>query len=219
VNVSGEARSLRKSPRGSLRKTGWRIALAAAALGVAFPAAAQFSESFKFLEAVKKGDGQTVQDALNKPGTQIINTRDVTTGETALHLVTKRKDKTWMAFLLEHGANPDVHDRDGVTPIQIAANLGFIDGVELLLQYKASPTEANDAGETPLITATHRRDLSMVKLLLAGGGDPERPDSSGRSARDYARIDNQDQLLAAFDAAAKTRSSQGPRKSSYGPAL
>ncbi len=195
------------------------MVLAAAALSMAFPAAAQFSASFKFLEAVKKADGATVEEALNKPGTTIINTRDVTTGETALHLVTKRKDKTWMSFLLERGANPNLRDRDGVTPIQIATNLGFIDGVQLLLQYRASPSEANDAGETPLITATHRHDLSMVKLLLSGGADSARPDSSGRSARDYARVDGQDQILAAFDAAAKNQPARDASKPSYGPAL
>lgn len=200
-----------------LRGTAWGVVLGLVSLGFATPAAAQFSESFKFLEAVKKADGQTVEDALNKPGTQIVNTRDVTSGETALHIVTKRRDKTWMAYLLQHGANPNPRDRDGVTPIQIATNLGFTDGVELLLQYKANPSEANDTGETPLITATHRHDLPMVKLLLAGGADPMRPDSSGRSARDYAKLDGQDQLLVAFDAAAKNKTARDPARPTYGP--
>jgi ankyrin repeat protein len=215
VSVSGGAGFL----RGAFSRPMLQVLLAAAAMGLAAPAAAQFSDSFKFLEAVKKADGETVQNALNKPGTTIVNTRDVTSGETAMHLVTKRRDKTWMAFLLEHGANPNLSDRNGVAPIQIAVNLGFIDGVQLLLQYRANPSQANDAGETPLITATHRHDLAMVKLLLAGGGDPSRPDNSGRSARDYARLDGQEQLVAAFDAAAKNKSAVDPSKPSYGPSL
>jgi hypothetical protein len=193
--------------------------LAVAALGMASPAAAQFSDSFKFLEAVKKADGSAVQDALNKPGTTIINTRDVTSGESALHIVAKRRDKTWMSFLLERGANPNARDRDGVTPMQIASSLGFVDGVQLLLQYRANPSDANDAGETPLITATHHRDLVMVKLLLSGGADSSRPDNSGRSARDYAKLDGQDQIIAAFDGAAKTKPKVDPNKPSYGPSL
>jgi ankyrin repeat protein len=70
-----------------------------------------------------------------------------------------------------------------------------------------------------VITATHRRDLVMVKLLLAGGADPTRPDSSGRSARDYARLDGQDQILSAFDAAAKNKPALDPAKPSYGPSF
>ncbi|MES2302893.1 MAG: hypothetical protein V4521_12625 [Pseudomonadota bacterium] len=60
------------------------ILLAAA---VAMPAQAQFSDSYKFLEAVRKKEGEKVTEALNEPGTQIINTKDFTTGQTALHIV------------------------------------------------------------------------------------------------------------------------------------
>jgi hypothetical protein len=92
---------------------GLRVALIAAlALGVAMPgpAQAQFSKSYKFLESVKKKEGQEVTDALAEPGTTIINTRDVTTGETALHIVTARRDTTWISFLLGKGADPNIRD-------------------------------------------------------------------------------------------------------------
>jgi ankyrin repeat protein len=202
---------------------GWFLrgaALGAAALvflGAAMPAQAQFSASFKFLDAVRKADGATAEEALNKPGSTIINTRDSTTGETALHIVVKRRDKTWLAYLLQHGADPNVRDRAGVAPIQIAVGLGFAEGVELLLQYRADVSQANDAGETPLITATHRRDLQMVRLLLGGGADPSRPDNSGRTAMDYAKQDGQDQILATLTAAAKSKPQRDPTKPTYGP--
>jgi ankyrin repeat protein len=191
--------------------------VALVAVGVAPPVQAQFSPSFKFLEAVRKADGATAEELLNKPGSNIVNTRDVTNGQTALHIVTKRRDKTWVAYLLQHGADPNLRDRDGVTAIQIAAGLGFTEGVELLLQYKADATQPNDAGETPLITATHHRDLQMVKLLIAGGGDASRPDSSGRSALDYAKVDGQDQILAALKSSVNNKGRRDPSKPTYGP--
>ena len=57
-------------------------------LSAAAPAVAQFSESYKFLEAVRKKDGEKVTEALADPAQTVVNTRDVTSGETALHIVT-----------------------------------------------------------------------------------------------------------------------------------
>ena len=54
-------------------------------------------------------------------------------------------------------------------------------------------------GETPLISAVHRRDTAMMRVLLKGGADPDRADNSGRSARDYARLDKDSQLLGAIE--------------------
>jgi uncharacterized protein len=206
--VSGGGRFLRGAALG---------VAALAFLGAAIPAQAQFSASFKFLEAVRKSDGATAEEVLNKPGSTIVNTRDVSTGETALHIVVKRRDKTWMGYLLQHGADPNVRDRTGVAPIQIAVGLGFTDGVELLIQYGADVSQANDTGETPLITATHHHDLQMVRLLLGGGADASRPDNSGRTAMDYAKQDGQDQILAALSAAAKSKPQKDPAKPTYGP--
>ncbi len=65
-------------------------ALVVTGLAAPIPAAAQFSESYKFLDAVRKKDGDTINDMLSKPSTQIVNTVDITTGDTALHIVTAR---------------------------------------------------------------------------------------------------------------------------------
>jgi len=211
--VSGEGRTLR-----AVGKAALHMLAALSVLGLAVPAQAQFSAGYKFLEAVRKSDGNTVEEALNKPGSTIVNTRDSSTGETALHIVTKRRDRVWMSYMLSKGANVNARDRDGTTPLQIAANLGFAEGVELLIQYRADTAQANDAGETALITAVHRHDLAMSKLLLAGGADPERPDNSGRSAREYAKLESQEQILAAFDAAAK-KGKPAAAKPVYGPSF
>lgn len=155
----------------------------------ATPAQAQFSESYKFLEAVKKKDGTKVTEVLGKPGTTIINTRDSVTGQTALHIVTGMRDLTWMAFILAKGANPNAHDTRGVTPLELAVSQAFDEGVELLLAKGARVDEADTTGTTPLISAVLRRDNRLTKLLLAAGANPDRPDNSGRSARDYAKAD------------------------------
>lgn len=156
---------------------------------VATPAHAQRKrEGYEFLEAVREREGDKVTELLNQPGNVLINTRDLTTGETALHIVTQRRDPVWVRFLIGKGANPNAETRDGVTPLEIAAQLGFIEGMEILIDKGAQIDSTNGAGETPLIAAVHRRDTAMVRMLVSKGANPDRADNSGRTARDYATL-------------------------------
>ena len=165
-----------------------RIGLAAAMLTTAAaPAAAQFSDSYVFLNAVRERDGEKVNKALQGNRSSIINTRDYSTGETALTIAIKRHDLTWSSFLLGRGADPNIRDARGNAPLHFAAQLGFQQGAELLLGQRANVNIANNSGETPLIVAVQQRNAAMVRLLLANGADPKLPDRiAGKSARDYA---------------------------------
>ncbi len=192
------------------------ILLAAA---VSMPAQAQFSDSYKFLEAVRKKEGEKVTDALNEPGTQIINTKDFTTGHTALHIVVARRDLVWIQFLVAKGANVNARDNKGITPLVAACELGFIEGVDELIKSGARVEDANNTGETPLISAVHRRDLTLVRLLIKAGANPDRPDNSGRSARDYAALEGKNSsVLGEIERAAKDAKAAGPKKT-YGPSF
>ena len=185
---------------------------------VASPASAQFSQGFKFLEAVKKKDGAEVESAISEPGSTIINTRDITSGETALHIVTNRRDPTWLAYLLAKGANPNIRDKNGIAPLQIATNLGWEDGVSYLIAANARLDNSNDAGETALISAVHRGDVSIVRMLLKAGADPDRADNSGRSARDYAMLSGRSgPLMGAIEANAKEKGKGKGSGPVYGP--
>ncbi|HMO67325.1 MAG TPA: ankyrin repeat domain-containing protein [Novosphingobium sp.] len=187
---------------------------------VATPAQAQFSDSFKFLEAVKKKDGAKVNDMLNEPGSTIVNTRDITSGESALHIVTQRRDLTWMTFLIQRGANVNIRDARGVTPLVLASNLGFIEGVELLVERQARVDEANDTGETPLISAVHRRNIALVRILLKAGANPDRADNSGRSARDYAElIGRTSPIFTEIETVPRASRGQRAAQPTYGPTL
>jgi len=191
------------------------ISLAAlAAVSAASPALAQFSDSYKFLEAVRKKEGEKVTEALADPAQTVINTRDVTSGETALHIVTNRRDLTWMQFLIAKGANVNARDAKGVTPLVSAVNANFAEGAELLVGKGARLDESNNAGETPLITAVHNRNIAIMRLLLKAGANPDRADNSGRSAKDYARLGGGN-LLAEIEANAKPKAD--PNARSYGP--
>lgn len=191
--------------------------LLAGALVLAGPAQAQFSDGYRFLDAVRKRDGAKVEQALNEPGNALINSKDVSSGDTALHIVVTRRDLVWTRFLIDRGANVNTRNSRGATAMQLAANLGFIEGIQALLEAKADVDQPNDAGETPLITAIHRRDTAMMRLLLKAGADPDRPDNSGRSARDYAQLDGRSSpLLTEIETSAKPKGKRGSQPV-YGP--
>jgi ankyrin repeat protein len=194
------------------------IPLAAGVVLMAGPAQAQFSDGYKFLEAVRKRDGYKVEEALNEPGSTIVNARDVTSGDTALHIVVARRDLAWTRFLIQKGANVNTRNGRGSTPLQLAASLGFLEGVAELVAAKADVDQPNDSGETPLMTALHRRDIPMMRILLAAGADPDRADNSGRSARDYAKLEGRSNpLLAEIEKNAKPRGKSAGGQAVYGP--
>lgn len=202
--------------RGFWRMVGGGLAVAAM---FAAPAAAQYSDGYNFLKAVKERDGTEATRFLKEPGSTVVNSRDQSTEQSALHIVVARRDELWTKFLLDSGANPNIADRDKVTPLALAVGLSFAEGAELLLKRGARADTVNASGETPLIAAVHRRDLAMVRLLLKNGANADRPDNSGRSARDYARL-----MGASAGVLAEIERAESERKGkadpgSYGPSM
>jgi uncharacterized protein len=186
------------------------------ALATAVPAAAQQqSESYKFLSAIDKEDGKVVTDMIEAPGSTIINTKQVTTGKGALHILTSHAGSLYMQYLLQHKADPNIRDAKGNTPLILATMAGREDLVSLLLTYKANPNLANGQGQTPLILAVNNRDVDLTRLLLSKGGDPDQTDNlAGMSARDYAIRDARNPALVALfkDLPKKTRAAvAGPK--------
>ncbi|HSG35228.1 MAG TPA: ankyrin repeat domain-containing protein [Sphingomonadaceae bacterium] len=193
------------------------IAAAAGALVFAAPAQAQYSDQYQFLQAVKEKDGEKVVELLSAPGSTLVNSRDLTTGETGLHIAVKRRDLTWVRFLLQQKANPDIRDVNGVTPLVLAAQLGLTDAAEALIKAGARVDIANSTGETPLIAAVHKRDVAIMRVLLKAGADPDRTDNSGRTARDYALLDGPNSQLVAEIEQNQKPENEREGANSYGP--
>ena len=188
-----------------LRRTVIRLAslslvASLAALALAPSAEAQFRGGYAFLQAVDSRDGTKATDAL-KDDPAIVNTRNPDTGETALIIVTKRRDTVWLRFLLDKGGDPAIGDRQGMTPLMHSALLNTTDAAEELLGKKAPVDQANRRGETALILAVQAKNSAMVRLLVRRGANPDKADHiAGMSARDYAKRDDRSgQLLAMLD--------------------
>jgi uncharacterized protein len=163
---------------------------------VAAPAAAQFSDSYNFLKAVRERNGAEAQKLLGKGSPTIIDTQDGNTGERGVHIVVRERDMSWLGFLIQNGARIDLKDNQGNTPLMIAARIGNVDAARLLIARGANLNSTNSLGETPLIMAVQRRDPAMTRLLLTQGADPSRRDTtSGLSARDYAVRDGRSEAI------------------------
>lgn len=175
--------------------------LAASGAMLATPVQAQFRGGYAFLQAVDSRDGTKAMDSL-KDDPALVNTRHPQTGETALITVTKRRDITWINFMISKDADPAIADRQGVTPLMHAALLNFTEGAEALLDAKAPVDQTNRRGETALIMAVQGKNNAVVRLLVRRGANPDKADHiAGMSARDYAKRDDRSgQLLALLDA-------------------
>ena len=194
------------------------IAVAGTLLAVA-PAQAQYSPGFQFLEAVKKKDGTKVLDMLHQPGSTLVNSRDIVSGRSGLHIVVERRDLTWLKFLLQEGANPNIRDNKGLTPLVLATQTGFLEGAQALIAAGAKVDIPNETGETPLISAVHKHDVEMMRALLRAGADPDRNDSSGRSARDYAAAAGENSQLSNEIDRNALPAAEREGASGYGPSL
>jgi ankyrin repeat protein len=161
---------------------------------------------------VRKRDGAAAEASLAGSGSRLVNTKDITTGESALHIVTRGRDLLWLRFLLAKGARPDLPTKDGDTALILATQLGWIDGATELLSRGAKVDASNGRGETPLILAVHKRDVSLIRLFVANGANPRRTDRvAGYSALDYAKRDDRSgALVRLLETAQPVKAVAGP---------
>jgi len=76
-------------------------------------------------------------------------------------------------YFLTHGANPQLQDLNGDTPLHIAASSSQPLITNLLIQYGAFLEIKNNNGETPLRVAVKNNDVTNMNLLFKWGASLE----------------------------------------------
>lgn len=189
---------------------GWlKAGLALALVGLAVPAAGQLgsaSEGEAFLKALEEGDNNAAIPLLEQPGSRVANYKGYK-GETALHIVTRKRERDWVGYLLRKGADPNIGDRNGDTALMIASRIGMEEAVDWLVRMNAAVDATNRRGETALIIAVQQRQPRVVERLLQAGANPDKADhSAGYSARDYAKRDSRNpQILKLIETVKSTK--------------
>jgi len=116
-------------------------------------------------------------------------------GATAFLRASQSGDVELMKLLLEHGADPKIYTKLGVTPLAVAAGIGWVEGitsehspeqtveaVKLLLELGIDPNYQADTGRTALHGAAHKGATEVVRVLVAAGARMD--------IRDFGNTDN-----------------------------
>jgi ankyrin repeat protein len=116
-------------------------------------------------------------------------------GATAFLRASQSGDVAVMKLLLEHGADPHLYTKLGVTPLAVAAGIGWVEGVtsersteqtveavKMLLELGLDPNYQAETGRTALHGAAHKGATEVVRVLVAAGARMD--------IRDFGNTDN-----------------------------
>ena len=70
-----------------------------------------------------------------------------------------------MRLLLEHGADPDIRDREGCTPLYRAIEKGIAAAVVLLIEWGADVNTVEPSGRSAIDVAFQDRKIDIAILL------------------------------------------------------
>ncbi|KAF7875257.1 hypothetical protein EAF04_002429 [Stromatinia cepivora] len=91
-------------------------------------------------------------------------------------------DAESVRLLLTFGANPNDHDRDGITPLRAAVDKSFLAGATTLLKYGADPNLiAGIDMESPLAASVMANMVGFAHLFLIYNGDANHVTSNGNT--------------------------------------
>jgi len=115
-------------------------------------------------------------------------------GNTLIHLAAISPDSGPLEYLLSiKGTDPNIKNKEGETPLHMAAEYGRINQVNILLKKKADPNAKSDTGRTPLHYLTFgsqgstsfESDVEIGKALIAAGADINAKTKSGETPLFY----------------------------------
>lgn len=95
-------------------------------------------------------------------------------------------------LLLAAGADPNVRDHRGDSPLRMCAAKGYVDVARLLLRCGATKTINEWGGDRPMTAlglAALDLQVDMVKLLLAYGANPQARDVDDMTPLDCLKLD------------------------------
>lgn len=135
------------------------------------------------IHAAKQGNFKGVERAIEKGANVDFQGKY---GWTALNISVFRANQEMAKFLLIHGADPNIPNNAGDTPLMWANSVEL---VKLLLDYNADPNIQNKFGNTKLIQAASFSRDKIVKLLLDYDADPKIKNKKSKTALDVAKND------------------------------
>ncbi|KAF5583568.1 ankyrin repeat [Fusarium pseudocircinatum] len=144
--------------------------------------------------AASRGNEETLQLLLDA-GAEF-KSRDSDLSRTPLHWAATRNRAKNASLLLQHGAEIEAVDGSSKTPLCLASQDGYADAVEVLLKNGADiETLHPKYAQTPLSLASGGGYEDVVRFLLEHGAKIDAKDSQGKTARDWAIEEIQNEIV------------------------
>src|SRR5262249_33633959 len=126
----------------------------------------------------EKGQRLDIMRQLLAAGARVNDQAD--TGETALTFAARFRDADAIQLLLDNGADPNIVNQSGISPLLEAMRWGAskqeqLEMVQRLLARGANPNARGTGVGTPLSWAVRQNSLALVRLLLDHPADPTPP--------------------------------------------
>ena len=132
-----------------------------------------------------------------------VNLKDIV-GRTPLHIAAEKGNIDVAMFLIENGANVNVADANGNTPLVFIINkTGNLKITERLLEKGASVNAQNRTGETALMYAAWHGHSAIVQLLLENRADVALKNRKGNTALTLAESKGHQEIVEMLKASEK----------------
>lgn len=119
-------------------------------------------------------------------------TKDMEVSSASLRNAARRGETETVAILLREGADVEVQDLSGMTPLMHAAAQGRFEAAQILLQYGAVASKETEDGKTALSLAEEAKIDAFTDILWSGWRLIQATLRFGRCSRIVERLDRAD---------------------------
>lgn len=116
-------------------------------------------------------------------------------GWTLLHIASYFDFSLAVKLLIQKGANVNIEEKSGTTPLLMAVSNKSVGCVDTLLQHEASIDKANKKGFTPLMSAAYNGNQEILEILIQNKPNIDLKDNNGKNVFDYAQEKSQNHTI------------------------
>lgn len=110
-----------------------------------------------------------------------------------------------LRLLLKSGAEPNIKDKGGFTPLQWATQEKQLSAMKILISFGADVNNISKKGITPLMSASIAGFYKGVELLLSAGADVKMQDKKGNTAITFSEENKYPKIVKVLQEVANKR--------------